>query len=101
MDAKQKTKAILIDLIHPRMLPRHSADRLLELEALVNTYGGIVVVKRHQRRFRPHPRTFIGPGKAEDLGKEGKELGAHLLIVNDRLKRSEERRVGKECRSRW
>lgn len=81
-----RTKAILVDVIHPRMLSRHSEERLKELEELVNTYGGIVVVKSYQRRFAPHPRTFIGPGKAEDIAKEGAELGAKLLIVNDALK---------------
>jgi GTP-binding protein HflX len=81
-----RTKAILVDLIHPRMLKRHSEERLRELEELVNTYGGIVVVKSYQRRFAPHPRTFIGPGKAENIAREGAGLGAELLIVNDVLK---------------
>lgn len=81
-----RQKAILIDLIHPRMRPEHSAERLRELEELVNTYGGLVVVKEYQRRFTPHPRTFIGPGKAKELAEEGRVLGAKIIIVNDRLK---------------
>ncbi|MBU0646376.1 GTPase HflX [Patescibacteria group bacterium] len=81
-----KTKAILIDLIHPRMLARHSLERLEELENLVNTYGGIVIVKKYQKRFAPHPKTYIGTGKVKELAQEGKELGAKLLIVNDALK---------------
>lgn len=79
-------KAILIDLIQPRMTAAQSKERLVELEELVNTYGGIVVVKKYQRRFAPHPRTFIGPGKVEELAKEGPEIGAKLVIINDRLK---------------
>jgi len=82
----EKKKAILIDLIDPRMTKSQSEERLRELEELVNTYGGIVVVKEYQRRFAPHPRTFIGPGKAAELAEEGKQLGVKLLIVNDRLK---------------
>jgi len=84
--ATTKTKAILIDLIAPRMTKEQSLDRLEELEDLVETYGGIVVVKTHQRRLTAHPKTFIGPGKAQEIAKEGKELGATLLIINDRLK---------------
>jgi len=61
-------------------------DRLVELEELVKTYGGIVIVKRYQKRVSPHPRTFIGSGKVAELGEEGKKLGAALLIINDRLK---------------
>jgi len=87
MTAKQnKTKAILVDLIHPRMLPKQSMERMAELEELVNTYGGIVVIKKYQRRFAPHPRTYIGTGKVEELAEEGPKLGAELVIVNDQLK---------------
>ncbi len=82
----EKTKAILIDLIHPRMLAEHAMERMEELEELVNTYGGFVIVKKHQKRFAPHPRTFIGPGKVEEIGRDGKALGAKLLIINDKLK---------------
>jgi GTP-binding protein HflX len=89
-----RIKAILIDLIHPRMLPKHGADRLDELEHLVNTYGGIVVVKKYQKRFAPHPRTFIGPGKIAELGKEGEALGAQLLIVNNVLKPQQSYQIG-------
>lgn len=81
-----RVRAILVDLIHPRMLPEHALDRLAELEELTRTYGGLVVVKTYQRRFTPHPGTFLGPGKVDDLAAEGKALGAKLLIVNDRLK---------------
>lgn len=82
----KRTKAVLVDLIHPRMTARQSAERLVELEELVNTYGGIVVVKKYQRRFAPHPRTYIGPGKVEELAEECPRMGAQLVIVNDRLK---------------
>ncbi len=82
-------KAILIDLIHPRMNATQSRDRLVELEELVRTYGGIVIVKKYQRRFAPHPKTYIGPGKVEELAEEGPKLGAELVIINDRLKPSQ------------
>lgn len=83
---QQLQKAILIDLIHPKMLKRHAFERMVELEELVNTYGGIVIVKALQKRFAPHPKTYIGTGKVVLLGKEAKELGAKLLIINAQLK---------------
>ncbi len=85
MDKNQK-KAILIDLIHPRMLKEHALDRMVELEELVNTYGGIVIVKQWQKRFAPHPKTYIGTGKVLQLAEEAKALGASLLIINAQLK---------------
>jgi GTP-binding protein HflX len=79
-------RAILIDLIHPRMLKAHALDRMEELEELVNTYGGIVIVKRWQKRFAPHPKTYIGTGKVHELGDEAKVIGANLVIINGELK---------------
>ena len=86
MKNNPEQKAILIDLVHPRVSKEHATDRLEELEELVNTYGGIVVVKKWQKRFSPHPKTYIGTGKIEEIGTEGEELGIDLLIINDELK---------------
>src|SRR5437764_5919187 len=44
-----------------------------------------------QRRPGIDPRTVLGKGKLDELLIRAMQLGA----------RSEERRVGKECRSRW
>ena len=83
---KEEKKAILIDLIDPRIRKEESMDRMMELEELVNTFGGIVVVKKFQRRVSPHPKTFIGTGKIEELTEDAKELGVDYLIINDILK---------------
>lgn len=79
-------KVILMDIIPPKMTKAQSLERLRELEALVTTYGNMVIVKRHQRRTSPHPNTYIGPGKIQMLGEEGKALGAKIVIVNHTLK---------------
>ncbi len=86
MQPNKQQKAILIDLIHPRMLKQHALDRMEELEELVNTFGGIVIVKKWQKRFAPHPKTYIGIGKAEQIGEEAEETGASILIINAQLK---------------
>jgi len=86
MRDQKKQKVILIDLIHPRMLKREALDRMEELEELVNTFGGLVIVKAWQKRFTPHPKTFIGTGKVKQLGEEAGELGASMVIINAQLK---------------
>jgi GTPase len=86
MSNNKKQKAILIDLIHPRMLKSHAMDRMEELEELVNTYGGLVIVKAWQKRFMPHPKTYIGTGKVKQLAEEAEKLGVSLLIINAQLK---------------
>jgi GTP-binding protein HflX len=60
--------------------------RLLELESLTQTYGGIVVVKLMQKRDMPNYRTYIGTGKIEEIVELAKKEGAELLIVNNLLK---------------
>jgi len=92
-------KAILADVIHPRMRGVHSLERMQELEELVHTYGGIVVVKTFQRRFAPHPKTFLGLGKIDQLAEEGKPLGADLLVINDLLKSRQIYEIGERLRS--
>ncbi len=59
---------------------------MTELEELVKTYGGAVVVKSIQRKAKPDNDTFIGKGKVEELIGEAKALGADLLVVNHALK---------------
>ena len=59
--------------------------------------------------FDPHPEKVLRPAAAPHLLTATqhkialiRDLGVrHLLIINFDRKRSEERRVGKECRSRW
>ena len=39
--------------------------------------------------------------KQETLNKDLEELKSKQTVMNNTINRSEERRVGKECRSRW
>lgn len=82
----QKAKAILIDVINKKTSKKVAEKRLNELENLVNTYGGIVVVKAIQKRGIPDYETYIGKGKVEEIFQLGKQHGAHILVVNNILK---------------
>ena len=82
-------KTILADLIHFSASKREAEDRMEELEELVRTYGGAVVVKSIQRKEKPDGRTFIGKGKVDEILVMAKELGATLLVVNHELKPSQ------------
>ena len=79
-------RAILIDVIPPGMTKATAERRLTELDALTKTYGGIVVVKTIQKRATPNYRTYIGPGKIEELIETAKEEKCELIIVNNLLK---------------
>ncbi len=82
----QKQKAILIDIIEPGTSQEAADLRLLELESLVDTFGGVVVVKTVQRKATPDYSNYIGTGKLQELIAIGQEVGAKILVVNNMLK---------------
>jgi GTP-binding protein HflX len=79
-------KAILIDCIKPSITAEEAAYRLDEAENLIKTYGGVVLVKKIQKRLIPTYKTFIGSGKIEELINIGNTLSANILIINNELK---------------
>jgi GTPase len=79
-------KVILVDIIPPHVSPTESLARLNELERLVDTYGGFVVVRKVQRKQQPNYRTYIGTGKVEEILQSALELNAKYLIVNNMMK---------------
>lgn len=83
---KEKTKAILIDIIDPSIPHEEAEKRMEELENLVNTYGSIVVVKSIQKRSVPDYETFIGKGKVQEIVQYGRDKQAEILVVNNILK---------------
>jgi len=45
-------------------------DRMRELENLVTTYGGVVILEHIQKRGIPDYNTYIGSGKLEEIQRE-------------------------------
>ncbi|MBU0540317.1 GTPase HflX [Patescibacteria group bacterium] len=79
-------RAILVDVIPPK-LDKHTAERrLFELESLTATFGGITVVKIIQKRSVPDYRTYVGSGKVEEIIQAAKTEKANLVIINNLLK---------------
>ncbi len=81
-----KPRAILIDVVDPRLSPTAAKRRLEELESLTKTYGGIVVVCVMQKRSVPDYRTYIGAGKVDELIELAKTEQVDVLIINNLLK---------------
>ena len=79
-------RAILIDVVDPRLSKPAAARRLLELESLTKTYGGLVVVKLIQKRAQPDYRTYVGSGKLLEIAEIARNEKVELLIVNNLLK---------------
>ncbi len=81
-----KPKVILIDIIPPQTSAEDSLARLNELERLLSTYGGFVIIRKIQRRQQPNYKTYIGKGKVNEILDEALESKADYIIINNLLK---------------
>lgn len=73
---------LLLEVINPHYHREDALENMLELEDLVNTLGGQVVKKTIQHRTNPHPATYIGPGKLEQLKADIKSLDIDIVVLN-------------------
>lgn len=98
LDLNSPLPVVIIDVVSKDVSQADAYDRLIELENLVNTFGGLVVVKKVQRRGMPDYSTFVGAGKIREIIDDGKALGAKLVIVNNILKPGQVYRLGEALR---
>jgi len=61
------------------------AESLAELERLADTLGHEIVAVTSQKLDKPHPQTFIGSGKVEEIRKIAEESCADFVIFDDQL----------------
>lgn len=60
-------------------------ESLAELERLAHTAGMVAVGYDTQQLVHPHPATFVGPGKAREIGQQARELAADVVLFDDEL----------------
>lgn len=88
-------RCLLLQVITPHFHRQDALDRMAETERLVQTYGGKVVVKEVQHKVKPHPATYIGPGKLEWLIQTVANQHIDVVILNDVVKSGQLFRVEK------
>src|SRR4051794_7364386 len=71
-------------------------DDLAELQELLRTAGVATVGQIVQHRERPHPNTYLGPGKLTELKAAIKQADANVVAVDDELSPRQERNLEKE-----
>ncbi len=94
-----REKAILVGLKLPGD-PVSYQKPLDELERLADTAGADTVDKIVQSRDRPDAKTYIGKGKAEEIGELLVATGADLVIVDHDLSPSQARNLEKVIKGR-
>jgi GTP-binding protein HflX len=75
---------------------RSTDDSLDELEALLETAGGVSLGRVLQNRATPEPRTFIGEGKAKELKELIKAQGCTLAVFDNELSPSQMRALSED-----
>jgi GTP-binding protein HflX len=79
-------RALLVGAPLKRAGARKSLDEhLRELARLADTAGAVVVGELTQQLDRPHPGTYLGKGKLEELKTMVREKDVSLIIFDDEL----------------
>ena len=85
-EEKPEYRIYLVDIV-PRDIPTNVLeDRMMELESLVNTLGGVVILHKYQKKDTPDLATYIGKGKLEEIIAEMERMDANVLLIGNMLK---------------
>lgn len=71
-------------------------ESLAELARLADTAGAVVVATTFQRLKSPNPRTFVGPGKVEEIASLARVNDADVVIFDDELSPSQQNHLEEE-----
>lgn len=88
-------KVVLIGIINQAQDEEKAKEYLDELEFLSYTAGGEVIKRFQQKLDKPHPKTFIGTGKLNDVRDfvEANEVGT--AIFDDELSPAQQKNIEK------
>ncbi len=88
-------KAVLIGVVTQHQDEQQSNEYLEELEFLTLTAGGEAVKRFTQKLEMPHPKTFIGAGKLEEVREYMEAHHIETAIFDDELSSSQLRNIEK------
>ncbi len=82
---KEAERAVLVGVILPNQTELQIKEYLDEMEFLAQTAGAITEKRFLQRLDKPHPRTFVGSGKLEEIAEYVEANEIDLVIFDDDL----------------
>ena len=90
-NAQEPEKAVIAGLSADSMNQhdRSTIESLDELEALLETAGGVCMARALQNRKTPEPRTLIGAGKVEELKELAEAHKCTLAVFDNELSPSQ------------
>lgn len=92
----RKETAVLVGLICQNQDEAQVSEYLDELAFLADTAGAVVLKRFTQKLDNPHPATFIGSGKLQEIQNYIKINEVDTIIFDDELSPSQLRNVEKE-----
>ena len=87
-------------LVHIDFSDENSREDLHELQMLVSSAGVNAVDVLTASRQAPHPKYFVGTGKAEEIANAVRASEADVVIFNHALSPSQERNLEQLCKCR-
>lgn len=87
-------------LVHIDLPKEGDREDLHELEMLVSSAGVSSLAVVQGSRQAPHPKFFVGTGKAEEIAEIVKVHNADVVIFNHQLSPSQERNLERVCQCR-
>ncbi len=85
IDRTFREKIVLVGMHLPQRTEESLDAALDELERLVDTAGADVVDRMTQRRDTPHPATYLGSGKVDELRMVSDALDVDTVVFDDEL----------------
>src|SRR5262249_14916802 len=92
---KVSEKVIAVGVVLPDQTRHVAEEHLAELQQLIDSAGGRVVATILAKRTAPEPATWIGSGKAEEIGRIGAKERATLVVFDDDLSPAQTRNLEK------
>ncbi|MQA90028.1 MAG: GTPase HflX [Gemmatimonas sp.] len=80
-----RERAVLVGAPSKRLPAETAAEHLEELARLTDTAGAEIVGSLVQRLDTPHPRSYLGEGKIEELRELLDEANATLVVFDEEL----------------
>lgn len=78
-------RILLAQVISPHTHRDDALSDMKETEILVNSYGGEVVYKTVQHRFKPDPALYLGRGKIDNLAQIVSSIKIDIIVFDDML----------------
>ncbi|MGI9118679.1 MAG: GTPase HflX [Acidimicrobiales bacterium] len=90
-----RERIVVVGVTVPPARVEQTEAHLDELALLIDTAGADVVARVLQRRDAPDPATFIGKGKAAELGELSLEVDSDTVVFDDELSPAQSRNLEK------